>query len=103
MQRSLEHRLAALEATDQDRQHRVYDRVLLYLDDDALARFAAVVERQAACARMGIPLTVNGDELRLLYRVEMLTSADPEMRLRDLMHLPADWLAWLGEYGYDPQ
>ena len=95
--RDIARRLAALEAADQARMERVYDRVLQVLTDDELARFGAVLKRHQAATAAGDLLYLSDDEKWTLCRVECLTQADPEMRPGDLMNIPQ---AWMEECGY---
>ena len=101
MPRNLEHRLVALETTDQERQHRVYDRVLQALDDDALECFGAVVRRHNAAA-FGSDVVVSDDEKQVLCHVEALTKGDPEMRPGDLMNIPLEWMQECGDAKQQP-
>ena len=100
MKRSMDKRIAALEASDRARMARVYDRVLQALSDDELERFGAVMKRHEAAAGDNALVSVSGEEKQALCRVEALTRADPEMRPGDLMHIPQEWMQ---EGGYAAQ
>ena len=95
MKLSMDKRLTALESKDQERQKRVYGRVLDCLSDDEFACFAAVVRRHNATAPGG-DVYVSGDEKQVLCRVEALTLADPEIRPGDLMNIPREWMEECG-------
>ena len=87
--RDVERRLADLEAADQARQERVYDRVYQKLSDADLDCFIAFLKREQATP--GTDPT--DDERRVLCHVETLTRADPEVRPCDLLGVPPEWEA----------
>ena len=85
--RSVQRRLDALEAENQARQARVYERVVRQLTDAELECFCAVVERTPRPRSV-----VSDEEKQVLCRVERLTQADSEARLCDLLNVPREWM-----------
>ncbi len=86
-------RLEVLEADDQARKERVYERVLAQLGDADLECFVSFVKRQAD----DHATDATPEEWRVLCLVEHLTQADREMRPGDLMQVPAEQMH---AYGY---
>ncbi len=86
--RAMARRLAGLEAENQVRQSRVYERVVRQLTDAELACFCAYLKR----LHPQRPTVTSEKEVRVLCRVERLTQADGEARPGDLLNVPREWM-----------
>lgn len=79
--REVERRLEELEHADQERQQRVYERVWHQLPPDDQECFVALVQRHDAD-----PMTSFSEhEASVIVRIDVLTLADAESRLCDLI------------------
>lgn len=86
----LEQRRAGLAGANERRQERLFDRVLLELSDDDLARYTAFL-RRLRTHFTGPDVEPDDDERRVLALVERLIRADPECRPGDLLTFPPAW------------